>query len=240
LLHADMASSWRLPARQPGSGDAGPDGAAERLAGLALSEQQRPGSVRAAGSSHTGAAPSGSARSSSSSSGQWHSARSEGGEEAALAFSGYVSHQQLTAALGGQLAGDPVLKVLRAAATAARGGPAGQPLATCRVTMKGPAGKGFADVAVASYPPDGSAEPAGSEEQQQQQRPGAGSGRPNLLQRAQLLARGVAAAAKQVAGPSSAAGALDIQQLHLRCGLMTLQLPVDMLAHSILQALQLG
>lgn len=242
LLHADMARSWRLPApRQPGSGEAGPDSAAEQLAGLTMAQQS---SEREAGSGPADASPSGNAggiSSGSSSSIPRHSARSEGGEEAALAFSGYVSHQQLTAALGGQLAGDPLLKVLRAAATAARGGPAGQPLATCRVTMKGPAGRGFADVAVASFPPDGSAAPAGSDEQQQQQHASAGAGRPNLLQRAQLLARGVKAAAQQVAGPrGGAVGAVAVEQLHLRCGLMTLQLPVDMLAQSILQALHLA
>jgi hypothetical protein len=69
------------------------------------------------------------------------------------------------------------------------------------------------------------------------------------LERAQLLAKGVAAAAKQAAaqaaspkpggssGGAAGGGAGEQQQLQLKCGLMSLMLPVDMLEDSILQAL---
>lgn len=128
-------------------------------------------------------------------------------------------------------------QVLRAAAAAARGEQQAQqreaqPLATTRVTMRGPAGRGAADVAVSSYAPPGvgGAVPAG-------QQPAAGGGRLGLFGRAALLVRGMAAAAKQAAGPKEG-GTASVEQLHLRCALMTLQVPVEMLADSILRALQ--
>jgi hypothetical protein len=185
--------------------------------------------------------------------------------EAAVVFSGYVSHEQLRAALGSQLSGDPLRQVLRAAAAAARGQrqQAGdqQALATCRVSMKGPGGKGAADVAVSSYPltPDAGhlpGSPAAAAEQgpgRRRSSDGSTGSRPKFFERAQLLAKGVAAAAKQAAaqaaspkpGSGGAAGGgaagggagEQPQQLQLKCGLMSLMLPVDMLADSILQAL---
>lgn len=178
---------------------------------------------------------------------------------AAVMFSGYVSHVQLTSALGAQLAGDLVRQVLRAAAAAARGQPSGAPggvesapLATCRVSMRGPGGRGAADVAVTSYPPQAAAPSTGSAGSSI----GGGGGgspapgsagaaspqpsRPNLFGRASLLARGMAAAAKQAAAGPHAAGVaagVPLEQLRLRCSLMALQVPVDMLASAILQAL---
>lgn len=189
-----------------------------------------------------------------------------------MVFSGYVSHAQLAQALGSQLAGDPLRQVLRAAAAAARGQPAAaagqqhggssgrlpaqQPLATCRVSMRGPGGQGAADVAVRSYlppqqplPPAGASDaghlpvPTGAAAQAQP----SSSGRPNLFARVQLLARGVASAAKQAAaGPraagggggaaATAPGGVAIEQLHLRCALMALQVPVGLLAAAILEA----
>lgn len=51
----------------------------------------------------------------------------------------------------------------------------------------------------------------------------------------------MAAAAKQAAaGPAAGAGGaagVPVEQLQLRCALMALQVPVDMLASAILQAL---
>ena len=178
------------------------------------------------------------------------SAQQRQGGGGTLVFSGYVSHQQLTAALGSQLAGDPVRHVLRAAAAAAMGQQqrAGeeQPLATCRVSMHGPRGQGAADVAVSSYTPsDAGHLPSSAAAGAAQGCTSAGSspgGKPKLLQRAQLLARGVAAAAKQAAaqaaaGPKGSSGDRARELLHLRCALMSLMLPVDMLADCILPAL---
>ncbi|KAI3430577.1 hypothetical protein D9Q98_005170 [Chlorella vulgaris] len=256
LLHADLASSWRLPATQAVPSSETPAtnparAATAQLAGLALGEQRHLGSGSLQpphGSSQAGTAVAdgGSSRSSEGSSRQWHSAQSEaGGAEAAVTFSGYVSHEQLTAALGSQLlGGDPLHQVLRAAAAAARGAQQGQgqPLATCRVVMKGPAGGGVADVAVSSFLPDGGAAALSSPPQQQPQQPQQqppSRSRPNLLARAQLLAKGVAAAAKQVPKRGGGAGGVPVEELHLRCALMTLQVPVELLADSILRAIHL-
>ena len=254
LLHADVAASWRLPAAQAASSgggsseNAGPAAGAAALAGLTLSEQQ-PGSAAAGASSGT------------SGNGLQAGVPQTAAPEATVVFSGYVSHEQLRTALGSQLSGDTLRQVLRAAAAAARGQrqQAGDPqaLATCRVSMKGPGGKGAADVAVSSYPlsPDAGhlpSSPAAAAEQGPVRRSssdGSSSSRPKLLERAQLLAKGVAAAAKQAAaqaaspkpggssGGAAGGGAGEQQQLQLKCGLMSLMLPVDMLADSILQAL---
>jgi hypothetical protein len=156
-------------------------------------------------------------------------------------FSGFVSHSQLTAALGGQLAGDPVRQVLRAAAAAKRGPQADAlPLATCRVGMRGPGGKGAADVAVSSFEPStdaGHLPGGGAAASPAMAAPLPGSpGRPKLLERAQAVARGMVAAAKQAASPRGGGGpSAPIDQLHLRCGLMALQVPVEMLAGAILE-----
>ncbi|PRW33062.1 hypothetical protein C2E21_7991 [Chlorella sorokiniana] len=124
LLHADVASSWRMPALPPSSSgggggaagdtDAAAVAAAERgMAALGLSQSgQRPSS---------GSLPGGSAASSSGSMHSAHGSPVQARPQSVVAFSGYVGHHQLTAALGSQLAGDPVRQVLRAAAAAARG-----------------------------------------------------------------------------------------------------------------------
>ncbi|KAL4451166.1 hypothetical protein ABPG77_009238 [Micractinium sp. CCAP 211/92] len=241
LLHADVARSWSLPAACASAAAAtgGPaDAAAAGVEALRLGEAQPSGRR----SSRDGGEGS---RGSDGGAGRPSFAQADK-KVAAVMFSGFVSHAQLTGALGGQLAGDAVRQVLRAAAAAARGQPAGAPsgresapLATCRVSMRGPGGRGAADVAVSSYLPQ-AGEPA----------PGAAGGstgaaaaqpsRPNLFERASLLARGMAAAAKQAAaGPNTAGGAagVPVEELQLRCALMALQVPVDMLASAILQAL---
>lgn len=250
LLHADVASSWRMPAPPPSSSSSGGDAAADAadpavaavergMAALGLSHsEQRPSS---------GSLPGGLAASSSGSvHSSVHGSPVQAWAQPVVAFSGYVSHQQLTAALGSQLAGDPVRQVLRAAAAAARGkqrgGGAAEPdtLATCRVSMRGPGGRGCADVAVSSFSPASDAghlpggppsTPSGS---------GGSQGKPLLFARAEQLARGVAAAAKQAAaqaaGDPRAAG-VDVEKLALKCALMSLQVPVDLLAECILRAL---
>jgi hypothetical protein len=60
-----------------------------------------------------------------------------------------------------------------------------------------------------------------------------------LFGRAQVLARGMAAAARQAASAPGGTGAagVAVERLQLRCALNTLQIPVDMLADSILQGL---
>lgn len=255
LLHADVASSWRLPAAQAASDavEAAADAAAAGMATLGLSQQ--PGDA----GSGQGPGRTTSRHNSSSSMGGSGASRphQQPAAQSAVVFSGYVSHQQLAGALGSQLSGDPVQQVLRAAAAAARSpqraaaqqGDGEQPLATCRVSMRGPGGRGSADVAVSSYPPasDAGHLPSSASEAALPQpapsisgRSGGGGGRPKLFERAQLLARGVAAAAKQVAVQAAGgqgAGDADPSQLRLKCALMSLQVPVDALADGILQAL---
>lgn len=261
LLHADVASSWRLPAAQAASSSSGggagvsvaaadADAAAAGVAALGLSPPPPPSSSSAAGGSRP-----------SSSDSLAGSMQQQPQPQSAVVFSGYVSHQQLTAALGSQLVGDPVQQMLRAAAAASRrpqpAGPGrGQqqredPLATCRVSMRGPGGRGAADVAVSSFLPaaDAGHLPGSASDLQQQQQqlaasPSASgsssSGKPGLFERAQLLARGVAAAARAAAAQAAGAGAaadLDPGQLRLRCSLMSLQVPVEALAEGILRAL---
>lgn len=260
LLHADVASSWRMPALAPPSSSIGDDGhtaadvsdpavaAVEQgMAALGLSQsEQRPSSGSLQGG--LAASSSGSVHSSAYGSAQGGSPV-QARPQSVVAFSGYVSHQQLTAALGRQLVGDPVRQVLRAAAAAARGkqrgSAAGEPeaLATCRVSMRGPGGRGHADVAVSSFSPAGDAghlpggRPAaltpGSSS-------GGGQGKPLLFAKAEQLARGVAAAAKQAAAQAAGdprASGVDIEKLALKCALMSLQIPVDLLADAILRAL---
>ncbi len=247
LLHADVAASWRLPvAEAASSGDAGgaassaaAAGISEQLAGMALAGQQTAGSLAGTGSAGSSSGSLNRHRQGC----QSDAAADQGPKTAPVIFSGYVSHQQLTAALGSQLAGDPVRQVLRAAAAAARGqqsAPARQqqPLATCRVSMRGPGGLGAADVAVSSYPPPGESGAAAAAAAHAQS---TSPSRPKLFERAQLLVRGMAAAAKQAAaqaaGPDSGGGAgVDIESLHLKCALMSLMLPVDLLAEGILHA----
>ena len=269
LLHADVAASWRLPAARAASGGGSSaagdaDAAAAGMAALGLSQPPAPGSSSGTG----GSRPSSSGSLAGSSAAQ----QAPPQQQSAVVFSGYVSHQQLTAALGSQLLGDPVRQVLRAAAAASRRpqqpGPGRgqqqqqqqqreQALATCRVSMRGPGGRGAADVAVSSYPPaadaghlPGSASDLQQQQQQQQQlaaspsgsgrSSGSGSSRPGLFERAQLLARGVAAAARTAAAQAAGGGGgadLDPSQLRLRCSLMSLQVPVEALAEGILRAL---
>ena len=263
LLHADVASSWRLPAVASSSGGGGGGAAADEpeqpvadavrgMAALGLSEQ-RPssGSLQdgsaasgSSGSMHSGSMPSSSVHGSSA-----HGSPAQARPQSVVAFSGYVSHQQLTLALGSQLAGDPVRQVLRAAAAAARGQQRGSAaaeqgaLATCRVSMRGPGGRGHADVAVSSYPPAGDAgHLPGSLAPPPPPLPGGSSrqGKPLLLARAEQLARGVAAAAKQAAAQAAGdprASRVEVEKLALKCALMSLQVPVDMLAECILRAL---
>ncbi len=235
LLHADVARSWSLPAACASAAAATGGPADAAAAGVEAQPSGR----------HSSRDGGEGSRGSDGGAGRPSFAQADK-KVAAVMFSGFVSHAQLTGALGGQLAGDAVRQVLRAAAAAARGQPAGAPggresapLATCRVSMRGPGGRGAADVAVSSYLPQ-AGEPA----------PGAAGGstgaaaaqpsRPNLFERASLLARGMAAAAKQAAaGPNAAGGAagVPVEELQLRCALMALQVPVDMLASAILQAL---
>lgn len=254
LLHADLASSWRLPAAQAPSGAApaaATDPVAAAAAGLAamgLSEPPSSGSLQQGPASRHGS--SGSVASSAGGAGGGAAGWQQQQPQSAVVFSGFVSHQQLTAALGSRLSGDPVRQVLRAAAAAAKGprqlglaadphGKQEQPLATCRVSMRGPGGRGHADVAVSSFPPSSDAGhlPVAAPGAQQL-RPA--SSRPWLVERAQQLARGVAAAAKQASAQAAGVATpadLDPSQLRLKCALMSLQLPVEMLAESVLQAL---
>lgn len=252
LLHADVASSWRMPAPQPNTSN-GPGGAAADAADPEVAGVQQGMVALDLSQSHqqasSGSLPGGSAAGSSGSvhSGSVHGSPRQARQQSVVAFSGYVSHQQLTAALGGQLAGDPVRQVLRAAAAAARGkqrgGAAAEPeaLATCRVSMRGPGGRGHADVAVSSFSPasDAGHLPAGMP---QAPAPGSsgGQGKPLLFARAEQLARGVAAAAKQAAAQAAGdprASGVDVEKLALKCALMSLQVPVDLLADAILRAL---
>ncbi|KAL4422889.1 hypothetical protein ABPG75_009086 [Micractinium tetrahymenae] len=261
LLHADVAHSWSLPAARAaaapaaGGGSEAADAAAAGVEALAQAEGQRSGRH----SSRDGGGGSRRSTGSAQSTGSQQPSPHAGKHLAAVMFSGYVSHAQLTSALGGQLAGDPLRQVLRAAAAAARGQPAGgqgggeqAPLATCRVSMRGPGGQGAADVAVSSYPPTPAAEGGGASSGDASSvsggtapgRAGAAPpqpGRPNFFERASLLARGMAAAAKQAAaGPKAGAGGaagVPLEQLQLRCALMALQVPVDALALAILAAL---
>ena len=181
MLHADVASSWRLPADAGTAADAtsGADAAAAGIAALGLSDPQM-------------ALPPAGLASRHCSSGSMGSAVRQP-PQSALMFSGYVSHQQLAAALGSQLAGDPVSKVLRAAAAAAKapqqrgGGQHAAPLATCRVSMRGPGGRGHADVAVSSFLPTADAGHLPTSTAAEPSAPG--GGRPSLLGRAQQLAR---------------------------------------------------
>ncbi|GAB4820146.1 hypothetical protein N2152v2_007192 [Parachlorella kessleri] len=127
-----------------------------------------------------------------------------------LVFSGFVSHQLLADAMAPKLKGSALL-----------GG--GWAHKTSRVVMRGPGGLGSADVAVTSLPG-----PAG-----QQGEDGGKKGGP-LLGR---LARGVVEAARQAAGAAGVSGGSPVPPLRLKCALMTLLVPVDMLAVSILEAL---
>lgn len=249
LLHADTRHSWSLPASQAAGSDGGPPEATAAAAAV-VADAPAAAAAAAAAAGIAGLSLSQQRRSDAGSSGSTAGRQRSGGgasEESVAAFSGFVSHAQLTAALGNQLFGDGVRQVLRGSATAARGPQAGggpQPLAACRVSMRGPGGVGAADVAVSSFEPAADTGHLGSTAAATAGAPSAapsgsgssGSSPPNkLFARAHAVARGVVAAAKQAAAPPPPGVPLD--KLHLRCALMALQVPVDTLAAAILEGI---
>jgi len=137
-----------------------------------------------------------------------------------MLFSGFVSHRRLLSALGDRL--HSPLRALRG----------GEP-STLLVLMTGPGGVGGADVAVTALTAGTGGSGAGPAEETWQ-RPGGqqtSSPLPKLLAKASRVARGVVAAAR-AAAEQEAGG-----ETRLRCDLMTLAVPVDHLAESILLAL---
>ena len=162
-----------------------------------------------------------------------------------LVFSGFVGHSQLVAAMPPKVLG-PLRRLF---------GEAGRTVVS-RVLMRGPEGLGSADVVVTdlgSTPADGGhlgAAQAGSKvgvSRRGSSRGGPAPPLPKILQRTSLAARGLVDVARKVAqggggGDDSPADGSPRQAQHypqqqLSCALMTLLVPVDMLATDILNAL---
>ena len=252
VLHAHARESWCLPGAISGNG---------------LSQRGDPGASTSGAAGGAGGAADAQPGS------------SVGGGRPVL-FSGFISHEQLAAALAGRLR-EPPWRLRR---TPGGGG------WTTRVLMNGPGapacacaphhaalrlllilsdsclprviaagGLGSADVAVTALPADGrhAAGPNGRHSEELEQ----GHPTANLFKRAAFLARGAPEIMPEAAPEERwlslrlpaisplhvAAGALDAavgardlpaeRSARLQCALMTLLVPVDMLARGILQAL---